>query len=112
MSGSSRYPKTAWGSSSTALLKATFSVLGSFLPSIIHRVPFHSEWCALVHEAWGRSLLSECFEQSYEKLYPLLIAQRVAMAIDLAEDRQLWPDESDNPKHATLTLLKDTAGEI
>src|SRR5258708_5484862 len=53
------------------------------------------------------STLSECFEQSYEKLYPLLIADRVAMAMNLAEERQEWPDQSDNPKHATLTLLKE-----
>src|SRR5260370_17707415 len=51
--------------------------------------------------------LSECFEQSYEKLYPLLIADRVAMAMNLAEERQEWPDRSDNPKHATLALLKE-----
>ncbi len=53
------------------------------------------------------STLSECFEQSYEKLYPLLITDRVAMAMDLAEERQEWPHQSDNPKHATLTLLKE-----
>src|SRR5205807_3329635 len=51
--------------------------------------------------------LSECFEQSYEKLYPLLIDHRVAMAMNLTEKRQEWPDQSDNPKHATLTLLKE-----
>src|SRR5260370_14668182 len=29
------------------------------------------------------------------------------MAMNLAEERQEWPDQSDNPKHATLTLLKE-----
>lgn len=52
------------------------------------------------------NVLSECFEQSYEKLYPLLIDQRVAVAMDLAKERQLWLGESDNLKQVVLTLLK------
>ncbi len=56
--------------------------------------------------------LSECFEQSYEKLYPLLLTQRVTMAIDLAKEHQPWPDESTNPKQATLTLLKEVEPQL
>jgi preprotein translocase subunit SecA len=51
--------------------------------------------------------LSECFERSYEMLYPPLLAHRVMMAMDLAEERQQWPHKSDNPKQVTLTLLKE-----
>ena len=51
--------------------------------------------------------LSECFEQSYQSLYPLLIPQRVAMAMDLAKERQQWPDTSDDPKQATQALLEE-----
>ena len=51
--------------------------------------------------------LSECFERSYAMLYPLLLAHRVMMAMDLAEERQQWPHKSDNPKQVTLALLKE-----
>ncbi len=51
--------------------------------------------------------LSEFFEQSYEKLSPKLNLLRVTAAMDLAEERQEWPDESSNPKKATLALLTE-----
>ncbi len=50
--------------------------------------------------------LSECFEKSYEKLSPTLNTLRVTAAMDKAEESQQWPDEADNPRQATLTLLK------
>ena len=49
--------------------------------------------------------LSELFEQSYEKLSAKLNMLRVTKAMDIAEERQEWPDESKDPKAATLTLL-------
>ncbi|HEY4035074.1 MAG TPA: preprotein translocase subunit SecA [Ktedonobacteraceae bacterium] len=52
------------------------------------------------------NILSECFEQSYEKLYPLLITQRVSMAMNQAEERQQWLGEPSNLKQVALTLLK------
>ena len=52
------------------------------------------------------NVLSECFEQSYEKIYPLLMHRRVSLAMDQAEERQQWLGESDNAKQVVLTLLK------
>ncbi|HLI88344.1 MAG TPA: preprotein translocase subunit SecA [Ktedonobacteraceae bacterium] len=51
--------------------------------------------------------LAECFEQGYEKLSPALNVLRVTAAMDLAEKRQQWPDESSDPKKATYKLLQD-----
>jgi preprotein translocase subunit SecA len=51
--------------------------------------------------------LSNTFEAAYEKLSPTLNALRVTMALDLAEQRQEWPDESSDPKKATFALLKE-----
>ncbi|HLZ62859.1 MAG TPA: preprotein translocase subunit SecA [Ktedonosporobacter sp.] len=59
--------------------------------------------------------LSECFEQSYEKLSPTLNTLRVTAAMDAAEESQQWPDEASNPQKATIALLKKvepTIGEI
>ncbi len=59
--------------------------------------------------------LSECFEQAYEKLSPALNDLRVQAAMDLAEERQEWPDESSDPKKALLALLKEiepAVGEV
>ncbi len=53
-----------------------------------------------------QDILSQCFEQSYEKLSPTLNALRVTAAMDEAEQSQRWPDESDNPRQTTLALLK------
>src|SRR5258708_4044719 len=52
------------------------------------------------------STLSECFEQSYEKLYPLLIADRVAMAMNLAEERQQWPKAIRQARHSMICSLR------
>jgi preprotein translocase subunit SecA len=52
--------------------------------------------------------LSECFEYSYGKLCPLFIPLRVTMAMQLAEQRQSWPDESSGPqRQLILTLLEE-----
>jgi preprotein translocase subunit SecA len=51
--------------------------------------------------------LSECFEQSYTQLSPALNTLRITAAMDLAEERQEWPDEAKDPHSATLSLLKD-----
>jgi preprotein translocase subunit SecA len=59
--------------------------------------------------------LSECFEQAYEKLSPALNDLRVQAAMDQAEERQEWPDESSDPKKAILALLKEiepAVGEV
>ncbi len=50
--------------------------------------------------------LSECFEQAYENLNPVLNTKRVNAAMDKAEETQVWPDEAKDPKQATLSLLK------
>jgi preprotein translocase subunit SecA len=50
--------------------------------------------------------LSECFETGYAQLAPTLDELRVKAAIDLADERQEWPDESSDPRHAALSLLK------
>src|SRR5579883_2561231 len=51
--------------------------------------------------------LSECFEQGYEKLSPALNALRTTLAMDLAEERQQWPEEAEDPQKATLALLSE-----
>ncbi|HCI78148.1 MAG TPA: hypothetical protein DHW02_00485, partial [Ktedonobacter sp.] len=51
--------------------------------------------------------LSLCFEQGYEKLSPHLNEFRVNAAMDSAEQRQLWPDEAENPSETTRTLLNE-----
>ncbi|MBE3561147.1 MAG: preprotein translocase subunit SecA [Ktedonobacteraceae bacterium] len=51
--------------------------------------------------------LSECFEQSYEQLSSLLNTLRVASALNLAQERQEWPDRASNPRDATLKLLQE-----
>src|SRR5712692_5817112 len=50
--------------------------------------------------------LSECFETGYAQLAPTLDELRVKAAIDLADERQEWPDEASDPRHAALSLLK------
>ncbi len=49
--------------------------------------------------------LSELFERSYEKLSVKLNLLRVTKAMDIAEERQEWPDEASDPQKATLALL-------
>ncbi|HZO74315.1 MAG TPA: preprotein translocase subunit SecA [Ktedonobacteraceae bacterium] len=51
--------------------------------------------------------LSECFEQAYEKLLLQLNELQVTAAMDLAEERNQWPDEAPDPKKATLALLAE-----
>lgn len=51
--------------------------------------------------------LSECFEQAYEALSPILNAQRVSRALTLATQRQQWPDQTNDPEQATLALLQE-----
>ena len=53
--------------------------------------------------------LSELFERSYEKLSAKLNKLRVTKAMDIAEERQEWPDESSDPQKATLALLTQAA---
>jgi len=55
-----------------------------------------------------QNTLSECFEQAYEKLSPTLNSLRVVAAMDLAEQRQQWPDEAQDPKQATWDLLTES----
>src|SRR5215472_13317327 len=50
--------------------------------------------------------LSECFETGYAQLAPTLNELRVKAAIDLADERQEWPDEASDPRQATLSLLQ------
>jgi preprotein translocase subunit SecA len=54
-----------------------------------------------------QATLSECFEQAYEKLSPALNTLRITAAMDLAEQRQQWPDEAQDPKQTTWDLLKE-----
>ncbi len=51
--------------------------------------------------------LSEYFETAYELLAPALNTLRVNAAMDLAEKRQSWPDEAEDPQRATLALLRE-----
>jgi len=51
--------------------------------------------------------LSECFEKSYAQLSSALNTLRITAAMDLAEERQEWPDEAKDPHSAILSLLKD-----
>jgi len=51
--------------------------------------------------------LSEGFETAYEHLFPALIPLRVSAAMDLAEERQEWPDETKDPQQSTIALLKE-----
>src|SRR6266571_3406169 len=50
--------------------------------------------------------LSECFETGYAQLAPTLDELRVKAAIELADERQEWPDEASDPRHAAISLLK------
>ncbi|GAC1618822.1 MAG: preprotein translocase subunit SecA [Ktedonobacteraceae bacterium] len=54
-----------------------------------------------------RDTLSECFEQAYTKLSPALNALRVTAAMDLAEERQQWPNQAQNPEQASIALLSE-----
>ncbi|HEU5229229.1 MAG TPA: preprotein translocase subunit SecA [Ktedonobacteraceae bacterium] len=56
--------------------------------------------------------LSECFEQACEKLLPQLNDLQVTTAMDLAEEREQWPDEARNPKESTLALLTEVEPAI
>ncbi len=51
--------------------------------------------------------LSEAFESAYKNLSPILNKLRVTKALDLAEERQEWPDQTENPQEATLKLLAE-----
>ncbi len=50
--------------------------------------------------------LSECFEQAYENLNPVLNKRRVTATMDKAEETQDWPDEAKDPEKATFALLQ------
>src|SRR5947209_7016141 len=50
--------------------------------------------------------LSECIEYAYSNLNPTLNTLRVSAAMDIAEETQEWPDEVNDPRQATLALLK------
>jgi preprotein translocase subunit SecA len=54
-----------------------------------------------------QSTLSECFEHAYEALNPTLNTLRVTAVMDLAEERQKWPEEAKDPQKATIALLKE-----
>nr|BBH89188.1 protein translocase subunit SecA [Thermosporothrix sp. COM3] len=54
-----------------------------------------------------QDLLSEGFEEAYTKLSPILNELRVSAAMDLAEERQEWPDEASDPKKTTFALLTE-----
>jgi len=54
-----------------------------------------------------QTTLSESFENAYERLSPTLNSLRVTAAMDLAEEHQDWPDEAEEPRQATLSLLKE-----
>ena len=51
--------------------------------------------------------LSECFDTGYEQLSPVLNRLKVTAVMDLAEERQQWPDEAKDPQKVTLTLLQE-----
>jgi len=51
--------------------------------------------------------LSECFETGYEHLSPVLNRLKVTAVMDLAEERQQWPDEAKDPQKMTLALLQE-----
>ncbi|QBD81469.1 preprotein translocase subunit SecA [Ktedonosporobacter rubrisoli] len=50
--------------------------------------------------------LSECFEESYTRLSPILNELRAAKAVSLADERQQWPEQSETPKQTAFNLLK------
>src|SRR6266704_2979803 len=56
--------------------------------------------------------LSECFETGYAQLAPTLDELRVKAAIELADERQEWPDEASDPRHAAISLLKDIEPDL
>jgi preprotein translocase subunit SecA len=51
--------------------------------------------------------LSECFEVAYEKLSPILDEYRVSAVMDLARERQQWPDRSADPRQTIFALVKE-----
>ncbi len=51
--------------------------------------------------------LSECFEKGYEQLSPELNMSRVTAVMDIAEERQEWPDEAKDPRKVTFKLLEE-----
>src|SRR6266568_3599520 len=44
--------------------------------------------------------LSQCFETDYAQRAPALDELKVKAAIELADERQEWPDEASDPRHA------------
>jgi len=57
--------------------------------------------------------LSECFEQSYDKLSTTLLnAIRVNKALDMLEESQEAPDKADNPRKAILAQLKKAVPDL
>jgi preprotein translocase subunit SecA len=54
-----------------------------------------------------RETLSECFEAAYEKLSPTINTLRASAAMDRAEARQEWPDEANDPRQTTISLLQE-----
>src|SRR2546430_5213992 len=56
--------------------------------------------------------LSACFETGYAQLAPALNLLKVTAAIDLADKRQEWPDESSDPRQAAISLLKEIEPDL
>jgi preprotein translocase subunit SecA len=57
--------------------------------------------------------LSECFEQSYDKLSTTLLnALRVNAVLDSLEESQEAPDQADDPRRATLAALNKVLPEL
>jgi preprotein translocase subunit SecA len=54
-----------------------------------------------------QNMLSECFEEAYEKLSPVLDQHRIAAIMNLVEKRQPQLDEAKDPKKTLLALLKE-----
>jgi preprotein translocase subunit SecA len=58
------------------------------------------------------AILSECFETGYAQLAPTLNSLKVTAAIDLADERQEWPDETSDPRQAAISLLKEIEPDL
>ncbi len=51
--------------------------------------------------------LSDCFEKTYTRLSPSLNALRVTATLELAEERQQWPYDAEDPEQVTIALLSE-----
>ena len=85
--------------------KCTDAQLHSAISSYRQQLEHHEPEFALKEDL--QQTLSECFEKGYEQLSPELNTLRVTAVMDIAEERQEWPEEAKDPRKAIFKLLEE-----